>query len=88
MWSEIEERAKRNGQYIVKTGCTVRTCAEILGGSKSTVHKDVTERLPAVDMELYLKVKEVLEKNLSERHIRGGESTRKKYAGKHLPHFC
>ena len=86
MWKEIEERARKNGEYIVRTGCTVRVCAEALGSSKSTVHKDVTERLMGVDFELYLRVKEVLEKNLSERHLRGGESTRKKYAGKHLPH--
>lgn len=84
MWKEIEDRAVKNGEYIVKTGCTVRTCAEALGASKSTVHKDVTERLPYIDFELYQKVKEVLEINLSERHLRGGESTRKKYAGKHL----
>ena len=82
MWKEIEERAKRNGEYIVATGCTVRTCADALGASKSTVHKDVTERLMSIDWELYLKVKEVLEKNLSERHLRGGESTRKKYGKK------
>ena len=85
MWKEIEERAVKNGEYIVKTGCTVRTCAQKLGTSKSTVHKDVTERLPAIDFGLYSKVKEVLEKNLSERHLRGGESTRRRYAGKHLP---
>ena len=82
MWKEIEERAKRNGEYIVKTGCTVRTCADMLGASKSTVHKDVTERLMFIDWELYLKVKEVLGKNLSERHLRGGESTRRKYGKK------
>ena len=86
MWKEIEERAKKNGEYIVKTGCTVRACAATYGTSKSTVHKDVTERLSAIDFELYLRVKEVLEKNLSERHLRGGESTRKKYAGKHSSH--
>ena len=85
MWKEIEDRAVKCGEYIVKTGCTVRTCADALGTSKSTVHKDVTERLSSVDFELYRRVKEVLEKNLSERHLRGGESTRKKYAGKHLP---
>ena len=79
MWKEIEERARRNGEYIVATGCTVRVCAERLGASKSTVHKDVTERLRFIDEALYLKVKAVLEKNLSERHLRGGESTRRKY---------
>ena len=87
MWKEIESRAVKCGEYIVETGCTVRTCAVALGTSKSTVHKDVTERLQGIDFELYLRVKEVLEKNLSERHLRGGESTRKKYAGKHLSHL-
>lgn len=79
MWSSIEDRVKRCGEYIVKTGCTVRTCANILGTSKSTVHKDVTERLANIDPALYERVKKVLEVNLSERHLRGGESTRKKY---------
>ena len=79
MWQDIEERAKRNGEYIVETGCTVRACAEKLGTSKSTVHKDVTERLRFVDPDLYAKVKKVLERNLSERHLRGGDATRKKY---------
>ncbi len=79
MWREIEERAKRNGEYIVKTGCTVRACAKTLGGSKSTVHKDVTERLRNIDPELYARVQKVLEFNLSERHLRGGDATRRKY---------
>ena len=79
MDSEIEERARKNAEYIIETGCTVRTCAQHLGASKSTVHKDVTERLPAIDPELYEQVKKVLERNLSERHLRGGESTRRKY---------
>ncbi len=81
MWS-IEERAMQCGKYIVETGCTVRTCAAIMGTSKSTVHKDVTERLLALDPALAARVKAVLEVNLSERHIRGGESTRKKYAAR------
>ena len=79
MWRDIEERAKRNGEYIVKTGCTVRACAEQTGTSKSTVHKDVTERLKLIDPELYERVKEVLGVNLSERHLRGGASTKRKY---------
>ena len=80
MWNEIEERAVRCGEYIVKTGCTVRACADKMGTSKSTVHKDVTERLQSVNPELHAKVKKVLGVNLSERHLRGGESTRRKYA--------
>ena len=79
MWREIEERAKKCGEYIVKTGCTVRACAEYMGTSKSTVHKDVTERLAAVDPALCEQVKKVLGINLSERHLRGGDATRKKY---------
>ena len=81
MWS-IEERVVRCGKYIVETGCTVRTCASVMGTSKSTVHKDVTERLSMLDPALAARVKAVLEVNLSERHIRGGESTRKKYAAR------
>lgn len=79
MWQEIEERALRNAEYIVKTGCTVRMCAEQLGASKSTVHKDVTERLARIDPELYEEVKKVLGINLSERHLRGGDATKRKY---------
>lgn len=79
MDSEIEERARKNAEYIIETGCTVRTCAQHLGASKSTVHKDVTERIRWMDIELYEKVKRVLDVNLRERHLRGGDATRKKY---------
>ena len=61
MWNEIEARAHRCGEYIVATQCTVRTCADALGTSKSTVHKDVTERLPCIDPLLADRVKAVLE---------------------------
>lgn len=84
MWENIEERAIRCGEYIAATGCTVRTCAARLGTSKSTVHKDVTERLAAIDPELWEKVKAVLELNLRERHIRGGDATRKMYEQKRV----
>ena len=80
MWEYIEERVRRNGEYIVTTGCTVRECAHILGTSKSTVHKDVTERLKNVDAKLFEEVRMVLDKNLSERHIRGGMATKRKYS--------
>ncbi len=80
MWNYIEERTIRNGEYIAKTGCTVRTCAAHFGTSKSTVHKDVTERLPGLDPALFKKVQKVLDKNLSERHLRGGDATKKMYA--------
>lgn len=79
MWKNIEERAVACGEYIVKTGCTVRTCAHILGSSKSTVHKDVTERLYIVDPVLWERVQKVLGVNLQERHLRGGNATRMKY---------
>ncbi len=81
MW-EFEERVRRCGKYIAEKNCTVRACAKALGTSKSTVHKDVTERLPFIDPALAEQVRKILEKNLSERHIRGGESTKRMYAAK------
>ncbi|HEY8450212.1 MAG TPA: sporulation transcriptional regulator SpoIIID [Bacillota bacterium] len=69
------------GRYIVRTHATVREAAGVFGVSKSTVHKDVTERLPKIDPELAAKAKRVLDLNKAERHIRGGEATRKKYRG-------
>lgn len=69
------------GEYICETGATVRAAAKVFGVSKSTVHKDVTERLSHDDPVLFREVKAVLEKNKSERHIRGGLATRKKYKG-------
>ena len=74
-------RAITLGEYIVKTGATVRAAAKVFKISKSTVHKDVTERLFYIDRLLYNQVKTVLEKNKSERHIRGGMATRRKYKG-------
>ncbi len=79
MWEYIAERARRNGAYIAETGCTVRACAAHFGVSKSTVHKDVTERLRFIDPDLYERVKKVLGVNLCERHLRGGDATRRKY---------
>ena len=75
----INGRAIALGDYIMKTGATVRAAAKTFGISKSTVHKDVTERLEEIDYNLYLKVRDVLEKNKEERHIRGGEATKAKY---------
>ena len=79
MWEYIEERTKKCAEYIVATGCTVRACSAHFDVSKSTVHKDVTERLPLIDETLYEKVRKILKLNLSERHIRGGLATRDKY---------
>jgi putative DeoR family transcriptional regulator (stage III sporulation protein D) len=83
----IWERAVEVGRHIVRTGCTVREAAAVFGISKSTVHKDVTERLPRFHPELASQVKAVLELNKAERHIRGGEATKKKYTARkeHLP---
>ena len=73
------ERCERLGRYIAKTGNTVRQTARHFGISKSTVHKDVTSVLRSVDLCLYKQVDEILQKNKRERHLRGGEATRKKY---------
>ena len=75
----ITERVFKEAYYIAQTGATVRATAKIFLYSKSTVHKDVTERLRHIDKELYTKVKLALEKNLAERHIRGGLATKEKY---------
>lgn len=75
----IRKRVLDISQYIVETKATVRQAAMMFGVSKSTVHKDVTERLPRVNKELSKRVKRVLDKNKAERHLRGGEATRKKY---------
>ena len=77
----MEERAVKLAQYIIENGATVRSAAKKFGISKSTVHKDLSERLPAYNRTLYLQAKAVLEENKAERHIRGGIATRKKYKG-------
>ncbi len=74
-----KERAEILADYVIDTGATVRKCAKRFGISKSTVHKDLTYKLKIVNPGLYSHVKEVLDKNKSERHLRGGEATRKKY---------
>jgi len=79
---DIKRRILKEANYIAKTNATVRETALVFHFSKSTVHKDVSERLKTIDKDLYKKVKKVLEKNLSERHIRGGLATKKKYQNK------
>ncbi len=74
-----EERAVELGEYIVRNKATVRAAAEIFGISKSTVHTDVTGRLKNLDPHLYISVREVLEINKAQRHIRGGLATKEKY---------
>lgn len=78
----IEERAVEIAKYIIETNTTVRETAKIFGVSKSTVHKDVTERLPKINPIIAREVKHVLDKNKSERHLRGGMATKMKYKGK------
>jgi putative DeoR family transcriptional regulator (stage III sporulation protein D) len=80
MKRQPSERAVILGEYILAENATVRAAAEWFGISKSTVHKDVSERLPFLNPDLYQGVKAVLEKNKQERHIRGGLATRRKYA--------
>lgn len=80
MRGAVEERATLLGQYIVESGATVRATAKKFHISKSTVHKDVAERLRTVSPQLYVQVKSVLEINKAQRHIRGGQATKEKYS--------
>ena len=80
----VEERAIMLGQYIVENQSTVRATAKKLGISKSTVHKDISERLQNINSRLYIDAKKVLEKNKKERHIRGGLATKNKYKMKKI----
>jgi putative DeoR family transcriptional regulator (stage III sporulation protein D) len=76
---DIEDRAVILAEYIIEHKATVRAAAKQFGISKSTVHKDLTEKLPIISPALYPAVKEVLETNKQERHIRGGMATKLKY---------
>lgn len=75
----IEKRVLEIAYYILETGDTVRSTAKKFKVSKSTVHKDLTERLKIINFNLYLQIVKVLEKNKAERHIRGGNATHNKY---------
>lgn len=77
----MEERACQLALYMIENQATVRTAAKHFQISKSTVHKDISERLPTFNRPLYLQVKQILEENKAERHIRGGMATRRKYKG-------
>ena len=79
MIDTIDERACALAVYIIETGATVRAAANHFGISKSTVHKDVTERLPHIDSTLAAQTRHILDKNKAERHIRGGLATKRKY---------
>ena len=81
MKENIEERACELAVYIIENRTTVREAAKKFGVSKSTVHKDIQERLPLYNRSLYLQVKEILEENKAQRHIRGGIATQRKYRG-------
>ena len=78
----MEERACALAVYMIETGATVRTAAQHFGISKSTVHKDLSQRLPMYNRNLYEQVRKVLDMNKQERHIRGGLATQRKYKGK------
>ncbi|MBE0467480.1 MAG: sporulation transcriptional regulator SpoIIID [Candidatus Desulforudis sp.] len=79
MQDYIQKRVLEVCAYILETKSTVRQAATVFKVSKSTVHKDLTERLPTLNKKMANKVRAVLELNKSERHLRGGEATRKKY---------
>ena len=78
----MEERACKLAVYIIENGATIRAAASAFGISKSTVHKDLSDRLRNCNYSLYLQVKQILEINKAERHIRGGMATRNKYLHK------
>ena len=79
MKESIEKRTLEEAEHILSTGATVRETAATFDVSKSTVHKDVSERLKYINIDIYLEVKKILEINLAERHIRGGNATKNKY---------
>ena len=79
MQDYIQKRVLEISQYILESSATVRQTATVFGVSKSTVHKDVTERLPLINEMIATRVRQILETNKAERHLRGGEATKKKY---------
>lgn len=81
MSDTIEDRACQLAVYMIETGATVRSAAKHFGISKSTVHKDISQRLRQYNRTLYQQVRQVLDVNKQQRHIRGGMATRRKYKG-------
>ncbi len=79
MANTIEDRACELAVYMIENNATVRSAAQHFGISKSTVHKDLSQRLPQCNKRLYLLVRQILQQNKAQRHIRGGDATRKKY---------
>ncbi len=82
MADTLEERACELAVYIIETGATVRAAAQHFGISKSTIHKDISQRLPQYNRSLYRQVRLVLDENKAQRHIRGGMATKRKYLKK------
>lgn len=82
MADTIEDRACKLAVYMIETGATVRRAAKVFGISKSTVHKDLSQRLPKYNKTLYNQVRVILDINKAQRHIRGGMATKQKYAMK------
>lgn len=82
MQKKIIARVVEEGKYIIETGKTVREMADVFNLSKSTIHKDLRERLLEVDLDMYNEVSNILQYHMDIRHIRGGESTRRKYLEK------
>jgi len=81
MTDTLEKRACELAVYMIETGATVRSAARHFGISKSTVHKDLSHRLKQTNYTLYVQVRQILDLNKQERHIRGGMATRRKYKG-------
>lgn len=85
MWMGNQERCETLAQYLIENRTTVRAVAQRFGISKSTVHKDVTHTLRRINPPLFAQVKEILDINKNERHLRGGEATKQKYLAKMRP---
>ena len=81
MQEYTQRRVMEISNYIIESSATVRQTASVFGVSKSTVHKDVTERLPLLNDVVAAKVRHILDNNKAERHLRGGEATKRKYLG-------
>ena len=79
MRDDLERRAMELAVYLIERRTTIRDAAKHFSVSKSTVHKDLSERLREIDRSLYVQVKEILEQNKAERHLRGGDATKRKY---------
>lgn len=85
MWESCDLRAIREANFIIENKATLRACAAAFGVGKSTVHTDVTKKLKRIDGALYIEVKKVLDVNLEQRHLRGGDSTKRLYREKKNP---